>query len=92
MKRWLELSPLYQTAAVRNSILATCSACSSRILFTQFFLCTAKLEQVKEGLCGRGARGGVAFIIKKNCPDMIKVSFYVRIFFRIVKIKPESNQ
>ena len=58
----------------------------------QFFSCTAKLEQVKEELCGWGAGGGVAFIIKRNCPDMIKGSFYVRICFRIVKIKNQINR
>ena len=95
MKRWLELSPLYQTAASTGSKLYPSNMQRMLIkdlIHAQFFSCTAKLEQVKEGLCGRGAGGGVAFIIKKNCPDMIKGSFYVRICFRIVKIKNQSNK
>ena len=41
---------------------------------------------MKKRLCGRGVGGGVALIIKTNCPDMTEGSFYVKIDFRIVKI------
>ena len=88
--RFVTLFPALLTALLLYASNMRCMLIED-LIHAEFFSCTTKLEQVKEILWA-GCRGRGALMIKKNCPDLIEGSFFVRICFRIVKIQNQINK